>query len=98
MRDLESKGMIRTALETLNLGLQAKHPDVMMAECIRSFPTVTFPASLLLKREEVETRKVSGHSVIAPLHHGKGVSNVCMSKHQWIECMAYAAMNTMCQY
>ncbi len=74
VRDLESKGMKRTALETLNLALHAKHPNVMMAKCIRSFPTVAFPASLLLKREEVETRKVSGHSVIAPIHHGKGVS------------------------
>ena len=43
-----------------------------MAECIRTFPTVTFPATPLLKREEIETLKVSGASIIAALHHGHG--------------------------
>jgi hypothetical protein len=66
------KGTIRTAEESVNLSLYAAHVDVLMAECIRTFPTVTFPASLLLKREEVETRTVTGASVIAALHHGHG--------------------------
>ena len=66
------KGTIRTAVESVNLSLHANHADVLMAECIRTFPTVTFPASLLLKREEVETRTVMGASVIAALHHGHG--------------------------
>ena len=70
MKDLEAKGIVRTAVETVNLALHANHKDVLMAECIRTFPTVTFPASLLLKREEIETLKVPGASIIAALHHG----------------------------
>ena len=58
VKNLEIKGTIRTAVESVNLSLCADHSDVLMAECIRTFPTVTFPASLLLKREEVETRTV----------------------------------------
>ena len=38
---------------------------------MRTFPTVTCPASLLLKREEVETLKVAGRSIIAAVHGGK---------------------------
>ena len=38
---------------------------------MRTFATVTFPASLLLKREEVETLKVHGRSIIAAVHSGK---------------------------
>ena len=62
--------------------------DILAAECIRTFPTVTFPATLLLKREEAETNKLSGvqkkelrigdepgPSVIAALHHGRGDLN-----------------------
>jgi hypothetical protein len=71
LKDLEAKGIIRAAVESVNLSLQANHKDVLMAECIRTFPTVTFPASLLLKREEVETKKVAGSSVIAALHHSR---------------------------
>ena len=66
------KGTIRTALESINLSLHASHPDVLMGECIRTFPTVTFPATMILKREEIETLKVSGASIIAALHHGHG--------------------------
>jgi hypothetical protein len=72
VKDLEMKGTIRTAVESVNLSLYADHSDVLMAECIRTFPTATFPASLLLKREEVETLTVSGASIIAALHHGHG--------------------------
>ena len=39
---------------------------------MRTFATVTFPANLLLKREEVETGKIGGRSIIAALRHGKG--------------------------
>ena len=72
VKDLEMKGTIRTAVEGINLSLHASQPDVLMGECIRTFPTVTFPATLLLKREEIETLKVSGASIIAALHHGHG--------------------------
>ena len=71
VKDLEAKGIIRTAVEGVNLALFANHEDVLMAECIRTFPTVTFPASLLLKREEIETQKVTGTSVIAAVHDSK---------------------------
>ena len=55
MKDLELKGTIRTAVEGINLSLHWDEPDILAAECIRTFPTVTFPAMLLLKREEAET-------------------------------------------
>ena len=60
IKDLELKGMIRTAVEGVNLSLHWNDPDILAAECIRTFPTVTFPASLLLRREEAETNKLSG--------------------------------------
>ena len=60
VKNLEAKGIARTALESTNLQLFADHPDPLMAECIRTFPSVTFPASLLLKREERETLEVPG--------------------------------------
>ena len=72
VRDLESKGIVRTALESVQLSLHANHPDDLMAECIRTFPTVTFPASLLLKREEIETGTRSGASIISSVTHGCG--------------------------
>ena len=72
VKDLEMKGIIRTSLESINLSLHATHKDVLKSECIRTFPTVTFPATLLLKREEIETLKASGASIIAALHHGHG--------------------------
>ena len=72
VKDLELKGTIRTAVEGINLSLHWNHTDLLMGECVRTFPTVTFPAMLLLKREEIETLKVSGASVIAALHHGHG--------------------------
>ena len=40
VKDLEGKGLIRTAVEGANLALYAYHPDVLMAECIRTFPSV----------------------------------------------------------
>ena len=72
LKDLEAKSMIRTAVETLNLSLVGAHPDVLKAECIRTFPTVTFPAAELLRREEVETHKTKGKSVIVSVHHSHG--------------------------
>ena len=65
--DLEAKGIIRTVVESVNLALHADDPDVTRAECIRTMPIVNFPASLLLKREEIETKKIAGASVIAAL-------------------------------
>ena len=72
LKDLESKGTIRTAVESLNLSVHADDTDALSAELVVTFPQVIFPASLLLKREEVETLKVPGHSVIAAVHHTKG--------------------------
>ena len=71
VKDLEAKGIVRTAVETLNLATHASSADVLSAECMRTFPTVTFPANLLLKREEIETLKVPGRSIIAAVHHRK---------------------------
>ena len=68
LKDLEAKSTVRTAVETLNLSLAAAHPDILRAECLRTFPTVTFPAAALLRREEVETGKVPGRSIILGLH------------------------------
>ena len=65
VRDLEGKGIVRTAVEATNLNVNTDENDVLRAECIRTFPTVTFPATLLLKREEIETGKVAAASVIA---------------------------------
>ena len=64
VRDLEGKGIVRTGTETVNLALHADRSDVLAAECVRTFPVVTFPASLLLKREEIETGKRKGAHVI----------------------------------
>ena len=72
VKDLEAKGIIRTSVETLNLATHAADADALSAECMRTFATVTFPASLLLKREEIETLKVPGRSIIAAVHRGKG--------------------------
>ena len=72
VRDLEGKGIIRTVLETINLAVHAESKDILRAECFRTFPTVTFPASLLLRREEVETGKVPGACVIAAVHAAGG--------------------------
>ena len=71
IKDLEAKGIIRAAVESVNLALCTDQQDVLMVECIRTFPTVTFPASLLLKREEIETRKLAGASVVAAVHDSK---------------------------
>ena len=60
VKDLELEGTIRTAVEGVNLSLHWNEPDILAAECIRTFPTVTFPATLLLKREEAETKKQGG--------------------------------------
>ena len=72
VKDLEAKGIIRTAVETLNLATHATDTDILSAECMRTFATVAFPATLLLKREEIETGKVKGRSIIAALRHGQG--------------------------
>ena len=75
MRDLEIKGIVRTAVEGTNLSLHTAHADILEAECVRTFPTVRFPANELLKREETETLKQSGVSIITALHHGHGVKH-----------------------
>ena len=52
------------------MAVHSDEKDVLRAECIRTFPTVTFPASLLLRREEVEVGKSKGESVIVAVHAG----------------------------
>ena len=58
VHDLEAKGILRTIVETTNLAIHLNKMDVLASECIRTFPTVAFPANLPLKREEIETGKV----------------------------------------
>jgi hypothetical protein len=72
VRDLEGNGIVRTAVETCNLAVHSDERDVLSAECIRTFASVTFPAMLLLRREEVETGKVPGHSIVAAVAAGSG--------------------------
>ena len=74
VKDLESKGVLRTTVETVNLEIHAANSDPLAAECIRTMPTVTFPATVLLKREEIETRRTAGHSIIAAVYHGGATS------------------------
>ena len=69
------KGIVRTAVEGTNLYLHAAHSDILQAECVRTSPTVRFPATELLKREEIETLKTSGVSIIAALYHGHGLKH-----------------------
>ena len=73
VKDLEGKGIVRTAVESVNLALHANSPDFLQAESWRTFQTVTFPAPLFLKREEVETFKIAGVSVISAISHGRGI-------------------------
>ena len=68
VKDLEARGIARTATDLVNLARYTDQKDLMKAECIRTFPTATFPASLLLRREEIESGKISGASIITPLH------------------------------
>ena len=70
VRDLEAKGILRTIVETTNLAIHLNKMDELASECIRTFPTVTFAAHLLLKREEIETGKVKGTSVVTAVHAG----------------------------
>jgi hypothetical protein len=65
---LEAKGILRTIVETTNLAIHLNDKDILETECVRTFPSVTFPATLLLKREEIETVKFRGASVIAAIH------------------------------
>lgn len=44
VRDLEGKGILCTSVETCKLVLSADKQDEPHAECIRSFPSVDFPA------------------------------------------------------
>ena len=72
LKDLEAKSVVRTAVESLNLSVFGNHSDVLFAECYRTFPTITFPAAAFLRREELETQKTKGKSVILAVHHGCG--------------------------
>ena len=92
VKDLEAKGFFRTAVESLNLQLHGHREDVTMAECIRTFPTVTFHATLPLKREEVDTLKVTGASIIAALHQTKVIGRTSMRRMTF--CMVSVVMLT----
>ena len=72
LKDLEARSTVRTAVENLNLAIHGNHADVLSAECIRTFPSVTFPAAALLRREEVETQKTKGTRIIVAVHHAHG--------------------------
>ena len=72
LKDLEAKSTIRTAVEGLNLAVHDAHADVLKAECVRTFASVNFPAAELLRREEIETQKCKGKSVIVAVHHAHG--------------------------
>ena len=72
LKDLEARSTVRTAVENLNLAIHGDEADVLSAECIRTFPTVTFLAPVLLRREEIETQKVKGASCIVAVHHARG--------------------------
>ena len=45
LKDLEAKGVIRTAVESANLSLNTNHNAILKSECIRPSPTATFPPS-----------------------------------------------------
>ena len=70
MKDLEAKGIIRTTVEALNLAAYAGRNGVLSAECFRAFPIVSFPASQLLQREEIETGKRTQSYIITAVYHG----------------------------
>ena len=55
VRDLEGKGTIRTSLEAIHLAVNIDLNDVLNAECIVTCPSVSLLATMLLRREEVET-------------------------------------------
>ena len=76
VKDLEGKGILRTAVEATSLALFASHPDQLMAECIRTFPSITFPATLLLRREEIENGSATGRSIIAAIRHGSNFGRI----------------------
>ena len=63
---------MRASVEALHLPIHAERQDFLDAECCRTFPTETFPAALLLKREEVERGVASGQSIIAVVNRGGG--------------------------
>ena len=68
VKDLEAKGTLHTTVESTNLMVNLTKNDALSAECVRTFPTVQFPAMALLRREEVETGKVSGVQMIVAVH------------------------------
>ena len=84
LKDLEAKSLVRTAVESLNLSVSGTRTDVLRAECIRTFPTITFPAAELLRREEVETHKAKGKNIDGPLTTG--------SKKRALHCGVSAAL------
>ena len=85
-KDLELKGTIRTAVEGVNLSLHWLEADILAAECIRTFPTVTFPETLLLKREEAETNKVSGVQKKEPSPQPSIARVVRMPRCRYLNC------------
>ena len=62
-----------TQVETTNLAVHSHCKDALAAECIRSFPTVIFSATSLLRREEVETGKAKETSIITAVHAGNSL-------------------------
>ena len=67
IRDLEQKGVTRTALETHNLADKGDVTDLPAAESICTFPRVTFSAHLLLERQKAEAGMSSVTATVALL-------------------------------
>jgi len=62
LKDLEARSTVRTAVENLNLAIHGDKADVLSAECIRTFPSVSLPAAALLRREELKHRRPKGRA------------------------------------
>ena len=55
--DLETKGTLRTAPETFNLAANLHDQDIMNAEFIRTFQSVSFPGRAFLNRQEAAVKR-----------------------------------------
>ena len=56
--DIEMNGTLRGAVEQYNLSANLRANDVLFAECVRTFATVSVNAQAWLHRLELEMQKV----------------------------------------
>ena len=54
-KNLEAKSIMRTSVETYNLTANFNKYNALSAACLRTFSSITFPASQLLLRKKIET-------------------------------------------